>query len=106
MIEMSSDRPAQKVAHPVRGFVVAFFLGPPMFVCGAVAALALLDVVVSGWIPSRMLSDNAADWFFGLGIEGSAGAFARFMVSGLIAYACYAGIGWGFNGRRQPPSHQ
>lgn len=103
---MSIERPTRKAAHPVRGFIVAFFLGLPMFVSGAVAVLALLEVFVSGWIPSRWFSDNAADWWFAFGTEGGASAYVRFMGGAMIAYVCYSAIAWGFNGRERPPSNR
>lgn len=104
IVPVTSSRSPQKAAHPVRGVVVAFVLGLPMVVSGAVAAFSLLEVFVSGWIPSRWFSGSAADWWFGFGLEGSASAFLRFMLGAGIASACYSAITWGFNGRQQPPS--
>ena len=71
-------------------------------VCGPVCAVAALSAVVfglrqfvSGWIPSRWLSDNPADWMFGLGIEGDAGNYAGFMVSAVVAAVCWSAVQWG-----------
>jgi uncharacterized membrane protein len=67
----------------------------PLGAVGALAAVMFgLRQFVSGWIPSRWLSDNPADWVFGLGVEGDAGNYLGFMVSALVAALCWQAVQW------------
>lgn len=61
---------------------------------GLVAAVFLLDQVLSGWIPSRWFSSSAADWVFGAGTAGSARDYLGFMVTGVFATGCFKGAEW------------
>ncbi|MFM8793783.1 MAG: hypothetical protein ACKOFF_02650 [Acidimicrobiales bacterium] len=72
-----------------------------MVVCAPLGVAAALSAVmfglrqfVSGWIPSRWLSDNPADWVFGLGVEGDAGNYLGFMVSAVVATVCWSMVQW------------
>ncbi|MFM8530878.1 MAG: hypothetical protein ACKOD2_14630 [Ilumatobacteraceae bacterium] len=72
-----------------------------MVLCAPLGVAAVLSAVmfglrqfVSGWIPSRWLSDNPADWVFGLGVEGDAGNYLGFMVSALVAAGCWSTVQW------------
>ena len=79
----------------VVGFLVIVVCGPVGLVASLSAVMFGLRQFVSGWIPSRWLSDNPADWVFGLGIEGDAGNYAGFMVSAVVLAACWSAVQWG-----------
>jgi len=75
--------------------VAVLVLCAPLGVAAALAAVMFgLRQFVSGWIPSRWLSDNPADWVFGLGVEGDAGNYLGFMVSAVVAAACWQAVQW------------
>lgn len=95
---MSPNSEHKKVAHPVRGSLVAVVLGPPMVVSGAIALVALIDTFLAGWIPTRWFSQNGADWLVSYGLEGGASNYITFMVCAMVSYFCYAGIVWGYSG--------
>ena len=75
--------------------LVVMVLCVPLGLVGVLsAAMFGLRQFVSGWIPSRWLSDNPADWVFGLGVEGDAGNYLGFMVSAMFAAACWSAVQW------------
>ena len=52
----------EQKTHLIRGLVVLLVLGAPCLIASALAALAFLNFIVSGWLPQNWVSDNAADW--------------------------------------------
>lgn len=79
----------------VVGLVAVVICAPLALGFGVLAAVFAIDQFVAGWLPSRWFSSSASDWVFGMGTEGSARNFVGLMVTGVGAYACFAGVGWG-----------
>ena len=88
----------EQKTHLIRGLVVLLVLGAPCLIASALAALAFLNFIVSGWLPQNWVSDNAADWVWGTGSVGDASSYFKIMVFGGIAYATGFAIRWGFRG--------
>ncbi len=89
---------SEQQTHLVRGLLILLVLGAPCLLAGALAAVAMLNFVVSSWLPQNWFSDNAADWMWGTGGVGDAGSYFRVMGFGVIALATANAIRWGFKG--------
>lgn len=72
----------------------------PLIVGVLLVAIAAISTFVSGWMPSRWFSGNAADRLLGGGVQGDGVNFIRFMAGGLLATGSWYGISWGFYGSR------
>ena len=84
--------------HWIRGTILIILLGLPCLISGGLAILAIIDTVISGWIPSRWFSGNAADWIWGTGIAGDASNYIVIVIGGGIAIGLGAVIRWGYIG--------
>ena len=74
--------------------LVLIVMAPLGALSGLVAAVFLIDQVLSGWIPRRWFSSSAADWVFGAGTAGSARDYLGFMAAGMLAAGCFKGAEW------------
>lgn len=86
-----------------RGVLLAALLGPFMLLGAAAAAIALLQLFISGWNPFDWVTDPASpitwiDWAFG-STGGSAARYVVFVIGGMVAILSYAAIHWGFTSR-------
>ena len=88
----------EQKTHFMRGLLILLVLGVPCAVAGALAVLAMLNFLISGWLPQNWISDNAADWMWGTGSVGDASSYFKIMVFGGIACATGLAIRWGFKG--------
>lgn len=95
---------SRRYAHPVRGVFVTLVLGPPMVVFGLVSLLALIDQFLAGFVPDRWFSNNILDWMTSFGTVGGTADYITFMLNGMLAYLCYAGIVRAFTGKVPDPS--
>jgi hypothetical protein len=78
-------------------------LAPLSFMLGGIAAIFLIQQVVSGWIPSQWFSDSGLDWAFGGGTKGGASNYFGFMLSAMPSYLCGLGVKWGYETLRKSP---
>jgi hypothetical protein len=74
-----------------------------MLAGAAAAAIALLQLFISGWNPFEWAMDAAnpstwLDWAFGVS-GGSAARYVVFMIGAMTATLSYSAIYWGFTGR-------
>jgi hypothetical protein len=84
---------------------MAILLGPVMVAGAAVCAIALLQLLVSGWNPFEWATDPTRpgtwlDWAFGPS-SGSAARYVVFIAGGMTAALSYSAIAWGFHGRNR-----
>lgn len=84
--------------HYFRGTVLLLTLGPICLVSFAIAALTILEMLISSWNPSNWFSDSGVDWLFGAGGKGDGERFLKFMVFGVVGAATSGVIRWGYQG--------
>jgi len=82
--------------------VAIVLCGPTAVFCSAIAGIFLLSEIVNGLIPTRWFSDNATDWLFGTGTEGSARGYFGFILSTIVSSPFWAGANWGISTLRRP----
>lgn len=95
---MSGSTEQGTEVHWIRGLAMCSILGVPLVVGILLVATAAISMLISGWMPSRWLSGNAADWLLGGGVQGDGGNFIRFMLGGMLATGSWYGMSWGFFG--------
>ena len=78
------------------GLAVLIVAAPLALLCGLIAAYFLAQEVISGWIPSRWVSDSGWDWIFGTGTQGGARNYFGFMLSALPAGMFGKATAWGY----------
>jgi hypothetical protein len=78
------------------GLSVLIVAAPLTLLFGLVAAYFLVQEFLSGWIPSRWISDSGWDWIFGSGKEGGARNYFGFMLSALPAGMFGTATSWGY----------
>jgi hypothetical protein len=96
--DMAAPTEQRTEVHRIRGMAMCGILFAPLLVGVLFVATAVISMFISGWMPSRWFSGNAADWLLGGGVQGDAVNFIRFMVGGVLAAGSWYGILWGFYG--------
>ena len=100
---MTSGGRHQRSGSIGRGILLAAVLAPLMLAGAAAAAIALIQLFISGWNPFDWASDPVTpgtwiDWAFGP-TGGSAARYVVFAIGGMVAILSYSAIYWGFTGR-------
>lgn len=83
--------------HRMRGVLMRGILGLPLVVGVLLVAAAAISMFISGWMPSRWFSGNAADWLLVGGVQGDAVNFIRAIVGAALVTGSWHGISWGFH---------